>query len=130
MEASIVKECDLKYDGSMHVKKTGTTTNETEGILLNNNFQIRINEGLPKGAYFVFYECFEIGNLEEKNFFSGGDSGSGVLLIDEKDGNRLKPLGIAFAQLGTSTAVCRIWHILDAFDVAVYHKEEPMDVDL
>ena len=129
MEASIVKECDLKYDGSMHVKKTGTTTNETEGILLNNNFQIRINEGLPKGAFFMFYECFEIGNLGQF-FFSGGDSGSGVFLIDEKDGDRLKALGIAFAQLGTSTAVCRIGHILDAFDVAVYHKAEPIDVDL
>ena len=129
MEASIVKECDLKYNGSMHVKKTGTATNETEGILLDGSLVVSITEGLPQGAFCEFYDCFEIGHLGQI-FFSGGDSGSGVFLIDGKDGNQLKALGIAFAQLGTSTAVCRIGHILDAFDVAVYHKAEPMDIDL
>ena len=129
MEASIVKKCDLKYNGSMHVKKTGTATNETEGILLDGSLVVRITQGLPQGTFCEFYDCFEIGNLGQP-FFSAGDSGSGVFLIDEKGGNRLKALGIAFAQLGTSTAVCRIGHILDAFDVAVYHKAEPIDVDL
>ena len=129
MEASVVKENELRYDKCWHVKKTGTTTNETEGILLDGSLVVRITQGMPQGAFCEFYDCFEIGHLGPP-FFSAGDSGSGVFLIDEKDGNRLKALGIAFAQLGTSTAVCRIGHILDAFDVAVYHKAEPMDVDL
>ena len=55
-----------------------------------------------------------------------GDSGSGVFVLNKKD-NSLKPLGIAFARYSPLTAVCCKRKIMDAFNVSIYHQNEPMD---
>ena len=115
----------LKWDGSMNVIKMGKTTGLTEGTLDQDNFLVEVKLG--QGGFLQFYDCFLIEDKDEP-FFLSGDSGSGVFLDDH---GKNKPLGIAFARLNSSTAVCKIKSFLDSLDLSVLAyrtPEEPMDV--
>lgn len=116
----------LKWDGSMNVIKMGRTTGLTKGTLDQNNFLVNVK--CNQGGFLYFNDCYQIEDKDEP-FFSAGDSGSGVFL-DVEDGKN-KPLGIAFARLNSSTAVCKIKSFLDSLNLSVLAyrtPEEPMDV--
>lgn len=66
----------------------------------------------------MFHNCFAVGSIsEDKPFFEQGDSGSGVLVMDED--KTYKPLGIAFAYLPELVAVCQIDEILDKLNLQI-----------
>lgn len=122
-------EDSLDFKGSMMVKKRGRTTGVTLGKLVDKSCNFKIISKAVNEKYYDFKNCFVVKQINEKSpFFAEGDSGSGVFLIDEKDGS-LKPLGIAFAfaHRGLKTYVCKIKQITNAFDVSVYEDEELMD---
>lgn len=119
----VANEEDLTWDVSMCVRKKGTITDETEGILVDASLAICVDIPSPRGGFYFFEECYGICDEdEEKQFFKQGDSGSGVYLIDRD--KRLKPLGIAFARLRSITAVCKISKILDAFNISVFQNAD------
>lgn len=114
----------LKWDGSMNVIKMGRTTGLTKGTLDQNNFLVNVK--CDQGGFLYFYDCYLIEDKDEP-FFLEGDSGSGVFL----DVTQNKPLGIAFARLNSSTAVCKVKSFLDSLNLSVLAyqtQEEPMDV--
>lgn len=125
----LADEGSLDFEGSMMVKKRGRTTGVTLGKLVDKSGNFKINSKAVIGKYYNFKNCFVVQQINENSpFFAEGDSGSGVFLIDEKDGS-LKPLGIAFAfsHWQSKTFVCKIEQITNAFDVSVYEDEELMD---
>lgn len=125
----LADEDSLDFKDSMMVKKRGRTTGVTLGKLVDKSCNFKINSKAVKGKYYNFKDCFVVQQINEKSpFFAEGDSGSGVFLIDEKNGS-LKPLGIAFAfsHWRLKTYVCKIEQITNAFDVSVYEDKELMD---
>lgn len=112
----VANDLDLTFNGTMKVIKTGRTTGTTVGDLQHNILSIKVDTSFLPNKYFVFYNCYAIGDRREK-FFKEGDSGSGVFVI-ESDGT-LKPLGIAFANLNSQTAVCRIDEIVNKLDLEI-----------
>lgn len=125
----LADEDSLDFKDSMMVKKRGRTTGVTLGKLVDRFCNFKINSKAVKGKYYNFKDCFVVQQINEKSpFFAEGDSGSGVFLIDEKNGS-LKPLGIAFAfsHWRLKTYVCKIEQITNAFDVSVYEDKELMD---
>lgn len=102
----------------MKVTKIGRTTGETIGILTGDELVCRVDESFMSSGYLIFFDCYSVIDMDkEKPFFSDGDSGSGVFLIDSDES--LKPLGIAFAYLSSKTAVCKIDMIVDALDLEI-----------
>nr|XP_022310159.1 uncharacterized protein LOC111115634 [Crassostrea virginica] len=125
-ESIFPKEEHIKCDGSMKVIKMGRTTGLTNGILYKDNCLVIVK--CDQGGFLYFNDCYLI---EDKNepFFLAGDSGSGVFLNVTHGEN--KPLGIAFARLNSSTAVCKVKSFLDSLNLSVLAyriPEEPMDV--
>lgn len=128
----VVKEDDLTFNGDK-VTKTGRTTGKTTGYLVDNSLSFRINKSFPSKGCFCFHNCYAIeNNTGDQPFFEPGDSGSGVYVIVNE--NTLKPLGIAFANSCSYTAVCNIDQVVEKLNLAIvrYHKkknelEEHMD---
>lgn len=119
--AHVANEEDLTWDGNMRVRKMGTTTKQTHGILVDASLAICVDIPSPRGGFYFFEECYGICD-DKSEFFKEGDSGSGVYLIDRDE--RIKPLGIAFARLRSITAVCKISKILDAFNISVFQNAD------
>lgn len=120
-EGQIAEERDLTFDGSTLVTKKGRTTGQTIGILIDGSLSVCIEDQLPYGGFYYFEKCYGIEN-DQTVFFDEGDSGAGVFIIG-KD-NKLKPLGIAFAQLNSQTAVCNIRKTVEALNVSIYQNHE------
>lgn len=121
----IVDENSLKYDGTTKVLKRGKETWDTEGFLISNSASIAVRSGNQHDSVYKFDNCFEIRSLNEKDFFTRGDSGSAVFV---KEDGKLKPLGIAFAfSAEGSTYVCNIHHIVKIFKLSIYHEEENVE---
>lgn len=98
--------------------KKGRTTNVTLGIYDGLCLLARLLFGIQQnGPFYLFEKCYRILDKDE-DFFQGGDSGSGVFLID-KNTSRIHPLGIAFGRCIGSTLVCKIKHIAERFQLSV-----------
>lgn len=72
--------------------------------------------------YVRFKDCYVIKDIQDAEvFFELGDSGSGVY-IEGNDETPKKALGIAFASSTSDnvTAVCKISHIKDSFNLELY----------
>lgn len=67
------------------------------GNLKNNVFIVRVGKIFLLRGYFIFFNCYEIGNEKNQIFFKDGDFGFGVYVI-ENDG-MLKFFGIVFVYL-------------------------------
>lgn len=117
-------EGNLTCDGSMNVIKMGRTTGLTKGTLDQDNFLVCVK--CDQGGFLYFNDCYLIGDKADEPFFLEGDSGSGVFL----DVTQNKPLGIAFARLNSSTAVCKVKSFLDHLNLSVlaHQTQEAMDV--
>lgn len=134
-EVQMAEDRDLK-PGETLVVKTGRTTGHTTG-LLDERFSVSFPNPYNPALIVSFNDCHFVDELETL-FFEGGDSGSGVFLIDSES-QPCKALGIAFAfsQVFQKTVVCDIRDVVDAFNVTVYKKhiqvssdqeQEPMDI--
>lgn len=112
----------------MEVIKSGRTTGRRVGVLQHGILSVKVDKSFLSRGYFAFFNCYAIGNTNSQVFFTGGDSGSGVSVI-EKDGT-LKPLGIAFAYLNSQTAVCRIDEIIKSLQLNIvkYCSSPPLNV--
>lgn len=104
------------YD-NLKVYKRGRTTSVTEGRL-NGEMTLRIDNPHIQGAILTLKKCLQIerGRL----FFDGGDSGSGVFLLEEKT-RRLNPLAIAFGMFEDSgtTLACPLENVLSTLNVSI-----------
>lgn len=114
---AVVDDDHLTFDGSMMVTKFGRTTGATVGVLKHKILTVRVDESFLSRGYFAFFNCYSIENANTENFFSEGDSGAGVFLIENK--KSLRPLGIAFAHMNSQTAVCQINQILNKLDLTI-----------
>lgn len=124
----VADDKNLTFDGTMEVIKSGRSTGTRVGVLQHNILSVRVDKSFLSRGYFAFFKCYAIGNTKSKAFFKGGDSGSGVYVI-EKDGT-LKPLGIAFAYLLSQTAVCRIDEIIESLglEIVKYRSSPPLNI--
>lgn len=116
----VVKQEEQEHYLFNKVLKKGKTTGTTYGYLKDNNISLKVN---IFNSYIMFHNCFAVSsNAEDKPFFEQGDSGAGVLVMDEDE--TYKPLGIAFAYLSELVAVCKIDEILDKLNLQVvrYHE--------
>lgn len=122
----------MTFNGDKVTKK-GRTTRTTIGYLVDNSLSVRINKSFPSKGCFCFYNCYAIeNNTADEPFFEPGDSGSGVYVMENE--HTLKPLGIAFANSCSYTAVCKIDQVVEKLNLTIvrYHEkknasEEPMD---
>lgn len=98
--------------------KKGRTTNVTLGFYDGLFLLAQLRFGIEQnGPFYNFKKCYRILDNDEE-FFQGGDSGSGVFLIDENS-SRIQPLGIAFGRGIGFTLVCKIKHIAERFQLSV-----------
>lgn len=97
---------------NMSVQKCGRTTKLTKGKIFAINATVNVNYGDPGVARFVGQIVITPGS-----FSAGGDSGS--LIVVEKGGNALKPVGLLFAGSTTSTIANPINAVLNRFNVTV-----------
>lgn len=108
------------------VMKTGRSSGLTFGILYSEIEALGIDH--PGGGYFTFKNFYIVHNIPEKDIFSKkGDSGSGVFIVEEKQGEKKpgKALGILFARaLSKETYVCNIDQILNTLKLKIvrYNK--------
>ena len=114
------------------VIKKGKISDVTFGKIYKYNVSCRLKHLSQKGEINVLRKCYTIARQKDDTpFMLKGDSGCGVFLIDEKERN-LKPLGIGIGILGTHAVVCKIKHVLDSFDLAIYQdafsREQTMTV--
>lgn len=93
------------FAGNFKVVKSGKATGLTEGKLMHGFLSIKVDSQFLAPGYLAFFNCYAIKNSDNGPFFTHGDSGSGVFVIDD---DTLRPLGIAFAFLNSETAVCRV----------------------
>lgn len=132
VETNVLQLADdknLTFDGKTFVTKKGQRTAITHGLLKNNNFSIKIPQSRFPRRNFIFNNCYEIRDEGPGcPFFRGGDSGSGVFVIEK--GQPSKPLGIAFAfqPNGEITVVCKVNSILDKCKLAICQEEIEMDL--
>ena len=115
-----------------NVIKKGKISDVTFGYITNSKFPCRWKHLSQKGEIIVLRKCYTIARQKDDTpFMLKGDSGCGVFLIDEKERN-LKPLGIGIAISKTHAVVCKIKHVLDSFDLAIYQdafsREQTMTV--
>lgn len=117
----VADERNLKFDRTIRVVKRGCITGETEGILVDGDYSVCLDEepNNQTGGFFFFNQCFAIENID-RSFFELGDSGSGVFVLEH--GKPRRPLGIAFAKhmITQTTAVCRINPVIQAFKLCIY----------
>lgn len=124
---AIVQYDDLNYEENLKVEKTGRSTGKTEGCFKHNKLSLRMKGHLYRHC--IFKQCYSIEN-ENEIFFTEGDSGSGVFL--RGNNGDLLALGIAFAYMGSQTAVCRIDTVVQKHNLTLVkysntRKVEPMD---
>lgn len=124
----VADDKNLTFGGTMEVIKSGRSTGTRVGVLQHNVLSVKVDKSFLSRGFFAFFKCYAIGNIKSKAFFKGGDSGSGVYVI-EKDGT-LKPLGIAFAYLISQTAVCRIDEIIKplGLEIVKYCSSPPLNI--
>lgn len=109
--------------------KKGHRTGKTHGLLKNNSLSINFSLCRFPGRLFIFKICYEIRNKWPScPFFQEGDSGSGIVVIE--NGQPSNPLGIAFAfqSGGEITVVCKVNSILHACKLAICQEEIEMDL--
>lgn len=107
------------YD-NLKVYKRGRTTSVTEGRL-NGEMTLRIDNPHIQGAILTLKKCLQIERSNDGSiFFDGGDSGSGVFLLEEKT-RRLNPLAIAFGMFEDSgtTLACPLENVLSTLNVSI-----------
>lgn len=104
---------------TLKVTKKGKTTDVTYGHIIKINHSASLRR--QNGRYYVFDKCYCIKN-DRKRFLEGGDSGSGVFLIDAEN-KTLKPIGIGFITGRTYSYVCKIKHVLDKFQLTICKDE-------
>ncbi len=97
---------------NMRVMKYGRTTQQTKGRVTAINATVNVNYGSPGVARFVNQIVIGGGG-----FSSGGDSGS--LIVVEKGGDKLKPVGLLYAGSSNSTIANPIDAVLDEFGVTI-----------
>jgi len=97
---------------NQRVIKYGRTTRQTKGRVDAINATVLVNYGLPGIARFVGQVIIRPGN-----FSAGGDSGS--LIVVEKGGDKLKPVGLLYAGSSSITVANPIGAVLDAFGVTI-----------
>lgn len=97
---------------NMRVMKYGRTTQQTKGRVQAINATVNVNYGGPGLARFVNQIVIGGGG-----FSAGGDSGS--LIVVEKGGDKLKPVGLLFAGSSSVTIANPIDPVLNAFGVTV-----------
>jgi hypothetical protein len=95
----------------MKVMKYGRTTSQTNGTIIgiNGTFLVGYDSGTAR-----FVNQIEISG---GSFSAGGDSGS--LIVVQKGGDKLKPVGLLYAGGGGSTIANPIDVVLDRFGVTV-----------
>lgn len=114
-------------NGKLTVTKTGRTTGKTTGVLKYSNHSIKVNLPFPSQGFLTFCNCYAVEDLEDERFFSQGDSGAGVFVIEN---NAAKiPLGIAFASSGSSTFVSRIDTFIKEFDLCIVSENDYLQVN-
>lgn len=114
------------------VIKKGKISDVTFGYITDFNFRCRWTHLSKKGEIIYLRQCYRIARqTDDKPFMLQGDSGCGVFLIDEQE-RILKPLGIGFAITKTHSIVCKIKHVIEYFDLAIYQdafsKEQTMNL--
>ncbi len=97
---------------NMRVMKYGRTTGQTKGRVSVINATVNVNYGAPGIARFVNQIVIGGGG-----FSAGGDSGS--LIVVEKGGDKLKPVGLLYAGSSNSTIANPIDAVLDEFGVTI-----------
>jgi hypothetical protein len=97
---------------NMRVMKYGRTTQQTKGRVTAINATVNVNYGSPGVARFVNQIVIGGGG-----FSSGGDSGS--LIVVEKGGDKLKPVGLLYAGSSSATIANPIGPVLSAFGVTI-----------
>lgn len=124
----VADDDNLTFGGTMRVIKSGRTTGRRVGVLQHNILSVRVDESFLSRGFFAFFKCYAIGNANSQAFFKGGDSGSGVYVIEND--RTLKPLGIAFAYLISQTAVCRIDEIIETLglEIVKYCSSPPLNI--
>lgn len=102
------------------VIKNGKISDVTFGNKTDFNFSFRWKQLSQKGEIICLRQCYRIARLKgDKPFMLKGDSGCGVFLLDEQE-RILKPLGIGFGITKTHSIVCKIKHVVEYFDLAIY----------
>jgi hypothetical protein len=97
---------------NMRVMKYGRTTQQTKGRISVINATVNVNYGGPGVARFVNQIVIGGGG-----FSAGGDSGS--LIVVEKGGDKLKPVGLLYAGGSNSTIANPIGPVLARFGVTI-----------
>jgi hypothetical protein len=97
---------------NMRVMKYGRTTQQTKGRISVINATVNVNYGGPGVARFVNQIVIGGGG-----FSAGGDSGS--LIVVEKGGDKLKPVGLLYAGSSNSTIANPIGPVLSEFGVTI-----------
>lgn len=88
----------------MAVQKTGRTTGQTKGKVIQTNVTVRVGYGGSRAALFVDQIMFS--HMSEP-----GDSGSVIMNEDHK------AIALLFAGSGTTTIGCKMQHVFDALDL-------------
>ncbi len=97
---------------NQRVIKYGRTTRQTKGRVDAINATVLVNYGSPGIARFIGQVIIRPGN-----FSAGGDSGS--LIVVEKGGDALKPVGLLYAGSSSITVANPIDEVLDAYGVTI-----------
>lgn len=97
---------------NQRVMKYGRTTGQTKGRVDAINATVLVNYGTSGTALFVDQVIIRPGN-----FSAGGDSGS--LIVVEKGGDKLKPVGLLFAGSFSITVANPIDAVLGEFGVTI-----------
>jgi len=97
---------------NMRVMKYGRTTEQTKGRVTAISATVNVNYGSPGVARFVNQIVIGGGG-----FSAGGDSGS--LIVVEKGGDKLKPVGLLYAGSSSATIANPIDAVLTRFGVTI-----------
>lgn len=114
------------FSRNFNVVKSGKATGTTKGELMHGLLSIKVDSQFSAPGYFAFSNCYAIDESDEGPFFTHGDSGSGVFVIDN---DSLRPLGIAFAFLHSTTAVCRVDKIVKELALEIVGRQRVCSED-
>lgn len=107
--------------------KTGRTTGTTYGDLIEDSMSARIEKTNLIGIYFSFFNlCLILDESKESQFFKGGDSGSGVIVVGKNAPDKALGIAIAYSEQSSKTLVCKIDKILNDLDLTIvrYSQKE------
>lgn len=115
-----IAEPHTEPESAHKVIKKGKISDVTFGYITDFNFSFKWKKLHQKEQIIILPQCYRIARQKaDKPFMLKGDSGCGVFLIDEQE-RILKPLGIGFGIFKTHAIVCKIKHVLDNFNLAIY----------